>query len=256
MSKLLKSILLTLLAANTKSGQAPSSDGDTHVQQASRPFVAGERLDYEVRFGRLRVGHGTMLLAGLDTVNGRPTWRAIFTVSGGTLFFHVRDSTVSWFDTSTFNSLRFVQKINEGHYHADREFRIYPESATYSRNGKPAVPSVGEPLDDESFIYFLRTLPLEIGRTYRFDRYFQPEGNPIIIRVLRHEAVRVPAGAFESIVVQPQITTAGIFSQHGRAQVWIADDSTHRVLQIKSSLSFGSLNLYLTRASVDTARQP
>jgi Protein of unknown function (DUF3108) len=224
------------------------------VQRARRPFVAGERLDHEVRFARLRVGHGTMLVAGIDTVRGHVAWRAIFTVSGGTLFFRVRDSTVSWFDTTTFNSLRFVQHIHEGHYHADRDFRIYPESATYSRNGKPPVPSVEEPLDDESFLYFLRSVPLEIGRSYRFDRYFQPEGNPIVIRVIQHERVTVPAGTFEAIVVQPQIRTAGIFSEHGHALVWLADDSSHKVLQIKSSLSFGSLNLYLTRASVDTPR--
>ena len=190
-----------------------------------------------------------MLLAGIDTVRGHIAWRAVFTISGGTLFFKVRDSTVSWFDTATLSSLRFVQRIREGRYHADRDYHIYPERATYARFDQPEVASVPEPLDDASFLYFLRTVPLEVGRDYRFDRYFQPEGNPIIIHVVRRERVTVPAGTFNAIVVRPQITTPGIFSRKGRAEVWLADDSTHVMLQLKSHLAFGSLNLYLTRYS-------
>ncbi len=224
----------------------PTAPSETRISVDNGPFAAGERLTYDVRFGPLHVGHGTMLLADVDTVRGHIAWRAIFTISGGTLFFKVRDSTVSWFDTTTLSSLRFVQHIREGRYHADRDYQIYPERATYARLDKPEVPSVREPLDDASFLYFLRTVPLEVGRTYRFDRYFQPEGNPVIIHVLRREQVTVPAGTFTAIVVQPQITTPGIFSQKGHAEVWLADDSTHRMLQLKSGLSFGSLNLYLT----------
>ena len=190
-----------------------------------------------------------MLLAGTDTVRGHTAWRAIFTISGGTFFYHVRDSTVSWFDTATLFSLRFFQHIREGRYHADRDYAIYPERSSYARLDKPEVPSVHEPLDDASFLYFLRSIPLEVGRTYTFNRYFQPEGNPIIIHVLRRERVTVPAGTFNAIVVQPQITTPGIFSQKGHAEVWLADDSTHTMLQLKSGLSFGSLNLYLTAYS-------
>jgi hypothetical protein len=212
-------------------------------------FTAGERLTYDVRFGHLHVGHGTMLLAGIDTVRAHTAWRAIFTISGGTLFFKVRDSTVSWFDTATLSSLRFVQHIREGRYHADRDYQIYPERATYARLDQPEVPSVREPLDDASFLYFLRTVTLDVGHSYQFDRYFQPEGNPIIIHVLRRERVTVPAGTFNAIVVQPQITTPGIFSKKGHAEVWLADDSTHMMLMLKSGLSFGSLNLYLTSYS-------
>jgi len=114
----------------------------------------------------------------------------------------------------------------------------------------PEVPSVHDPLDDGSFLYFLRNVPLEIGHTYTFNRYFQPAGNPIIIRVLRREQVTVPAGTFNAIVVQPRIGTSRILSQKGRAEVWLADDSTHMMLQLKSSLPFGSINLYLTGYSL------
>ena len=65
------------------------------------------------------------------------------------------------------------------------------------------------------------------------------------IRVVRRETVEVPAGRFTCVVVQPVIKTPGIFSENGRAEVWLTDDAQHVVVQIKSKLSFGSINLYL-----------
>ena len=55
----------------------------------------------------------------------------------------------------------------------------------------------------------------------------------------------MPAGTYNAIVVQPLIKTPGIFSDKGQAEVWFSDDSEHIVLQMKSKLSFGSLDLYL-----------
>ena len=57
------------------------------------------------------------------------------------------------------------------------------------------------PLDDISFLYFVRTLPLEIGQTYTLPRYFKKEGNPVVIKVEGKRVVEVPAGTFNTIVV-------------------------------------------------------
>jgi len=98
-----------------------------------------------------------------------------------------------------------------------------------------------------------------VGETYDFSRYFIPDRNPVTIRVLRRERITVPAGTFNAIVVQPVIKTKGIFSQDGHAEVWLSDDSARMVLQLKSRLAFGSLNLYLTSyalANVPAATSP
>src|SRR4029079_4621533 len=68
-------------------------------------------------------------------------------------------------------------------------------------------------------------------------------------RVLRRERIKVPAGEFDALVLQPIIKTKGIFSEGGRAEVWLSDDSNRIMLQMKSKLPFGSLNLYLTSYS-------
>ena len=88
-------------------------------------------------------------------------------------------------------------------------------------------------------------MPLEVGKTYTFDRYYKPDRNPVTLRVLRKERVTVPAGTFDAVVVQPVIKTKGIFSEGGQAEVWISDDARRMIVQMKSQLKFGSLNLYL-----------
>ncbi len=209
------------------------------------PFAVGERLEYDVRFGKLKVGSGFMEVAGVQTIRGHDTWHTIFGIRGGTFFYRVDDRNESWFDTRTGNSLRFIQDLNEGRRDVQRVFDIYPERRTFIEQGEAEAPSVSDPLDDGSFLYFLRTIPLVVGQSYSFNRYFRPDRNPVTIRVLRKERVSVPAGDFDAIVVQPVINTKGVFSENGRAEVWLSDDSRRMMLQLKSGLSFGSINLYL-----------
>jgi len=172
----------------------------------------------------------------------------VFTLKGGTFFYHVNDVFESWFDRATFNSLRFYQTQEEGHSDRQKRYEIFPDKGTYVEMDKHPPrehPGERDPLDDGSFLFFLRTVPLEVGKVYESNRYFRPERNPIRIRVLRKETIEVPAGKFNCIVVQPVIKTKGIFSENGNAEVWITDDPRHVVVQLKSKLSFGSINLYL-----------
>jgi len=214
------------------------------------PFGVGERFDYEVRLGSLKVGSSQMEVRGVESIRGRQAWHTAFWLKGGTFFYRVNDLFESWIDTETLSSLRFVKQLEEGTADREQSYEIYPERGMYvnRRNDKPTrtLPTVKQPLDDGSFLYFVRTLNLVVGETYDFSRYFIPDRNPVRIKVLRKERITVPAGTFNSIVVQPIIKTKGIFSEDGRAEVWLSDDSSRMVLQLKSRLAFGSLNLFLT----------
>jgi hypothetical protein len=236
--------LVVLGVATTTQAQTSSST----TAADARPFVVGERLSYDVHFGPVKVGTGTMEVRGIDTVRGRPAYHTVFRISGGIPLYSVDDVFESWFATDDLASLRFVQDQNEGSKEREHRYEIYPERRTYDdlTDDKPEQPSVADPLDDGSFVYFVRTLPLDVGKTYEFHRYFKPDRNPVTIRVLRRERVKVPAGTFNAVVIQPVIKTKGVFSEDGRAELWISDDSRRVILQMKSRLSFGSLDLYLT----------
>jgi len=214
--------------------------GAVHV-----PWQVGERFDYDVKFGFVRAGSGQMTVVGIEPVRGRQAWRGRFTVHGGVFGLKVDDMLETWMDVTTLTSLRFTQDFSEIGRDREKLFDIFPERGTFIQHGKPEQVTVPEPLDDGSFLYFIRTVPLVVGQTYEFNRYFIPDRNPVKIRVLRRESVSVPAGTFACIVIQPIIKAKGIFSENGQAELWLTDDSVRMMVQMKSKLPFGSLNLYL-----------
>lgn len=226
----------------------PTSRATLSRDAVDVPFGAGEKSTFEVRFGAVRVGNGSLSVVGLDNVRGRDAWHIAFNVQGGTFFYRVNDVYESWIDTRTMNSLLFNRQIEEGTRDRTQSYEIIPERGTYierTRQKTTTKKTVEAPLDEGAFLYFVRTIPLVVGQSYEFHRYFIPDRNPVRLRVLRKERVTVPAGTYNAIVVQPIIKTKGIFSEKGQAEVWLSDDSARILLQVKSKLSFGSLNLYL-----------
>jgi hypothetical protein len=249
-------LLAAPLAAFTFSSQQPTAvaqpDSAHQVlalpaNAAVVPFNVGEKLEYDLKFGSIKVGSGSMEVLDLADVRGALSWHTAFRINGGLAFYKVRDLHESWFDVVTLTSRRFHQDIDEGSYERKRRYEFYGERGMYKEGDKPEMPTVSNPLDDGSFLYFVRTLPLEVGKEYSLDRYFNPAANPVRIKVLRRDTVSVPAGRFAAVVLQPMFKTKGIFSENGKAEVWITDDSRRMMVQMKSKLSFGSLNLYLKR---------
>ncbi|HEX4932990.1 MAG TPA: DUF3108 domain-containing protein [Gemmatimonadaceae bacterium] len=233
------------VAAQSASGGAAGQGPPASTGPANVPFGVGERLVYEVKFGAIRVGTGSMEVLDTVTLRGRPAWHTRFRVRGGVPFYRVDDVLESWIDRAEFNSLRFVQDFDEGGRERERRYEIYPERAMFQENDKPEETSVSNPLDDGSFLYFVRTIPLEVGKTYEFHRYFRPDRNPVIVKVVARERITVPAGTYETLVIQPIIKSKGIFSENGRARIWLSDDADRIMVQMKSRTKIGSLNLYL-----------
>lgn len=210
-----------------------------------RTFPVGERFTYDVKFSAVKVGSAWMEVLGATQVRGTEALHVKFEVKGGTFFYHVHDVLESWIDTARFQSLRHHQDYEEGGRDRERWFEMFPERRTYQERGKEELPSSERPLDEGSFLYFVRTIPLEPGRTYEFNRYFRPDRNPVRLTVVRRERISVPAGTFDAILLRPVIKAKGLFGEGGKAEIWLADDSTRALLQLKTSLPIGSLNLYL-----------
>jgi hypothetical protein len=234
---------LLFLALASLIGLAPAPTRSARV-----PFKVGEKLEYQAKVNFVSAGKATMSVEDIVTIRGRPAYHTVFEVHGHVLFFHVDDHYESWFDTTDLVSLRHVQHIDETKYSTDKTYEFYPERRVYVRNGGPENPSVAEPLDEGSFIYFMRSVPLQVGKTYSFDRYYHPDRNPVVIYVDRKEHIKVPAGEFDAIVVKPTIKSKGLFSENGQAEVWFSDDSVHTLLRLKSKLPVGTLYLELKNA--------
>ncbi len=219
------------------------------------PFRVGERLTYQARVNFLHAGAAMMSIDGVEDIRGHSTYHTVFDIRGRVLWFHVDDHSESWFDPATMISYRQVQHIDESRYKADRVYEFYPERRVYVRNGQEGQ-SVANPLDENAFIYFMRTIPLDVGKTYTFDRYYHLDRNPIVLAVERRERIKVPAGEFAALVLKPTIKSNGLFSESRDTEVWVADDSSRTLLRLKTKLPVGTLYLELKQAEYASSAAP
>jgi Protein of unknown function (DUF3108) len=257
---LLPLIALALAAPAVSRSQTPPPV--VHVDTAgpgaptSWPFAVGEKMVFQSKYGWLPVGRAEVVVEGRDTVRGHDAFRVRFSVNGGPAWFGVHDNYTSWFDVSDLVSYRYHQDIHEGRYSRNTVYGIHPARGIYTKNGKDTNVTVPAPLDDISFIYFVRTLPLAVGQHYEWNRYFMADKNPVIVDVERREEVEVPAGKFMCLVLKPTIKTSALFGEGGHAEIWISDDARRLIVQMKSGLPFGSLNLYLQSFTMGAGKAP
>lgn len=215
------------------------------------PFGPGEVLEYDVRLGFLgKKGEGFMSVDGLETVRNRTTYRVTMAYEGGVLFAKVKDHFKSWIDVASLATLRSIEDTKQLNRKRFKHFEFYPDTRTWERqdNGNSGEMPTSEPLDQISFFYFIRTLDLEVGEEYTFNRYFKESGNPVILRVLRRDTVEVPAGTFPTIVVQPIIRSSGLFGEGGKAELYFSDDPRRLLVLMESDIPLvGRLSLHLRR---------
>jgi CTP:molybdopterin cytidylyltransferase MocA len=221
-------------------------------------FPVGERLVYGARFGPFSVGGATMEVAGIDTVRGIETVHFVFTISGGALWYHIEQKLESWVGRYDFHSRRFWNQTEEKGKAWERKFDNYPDSGFYREAGHDTTRlTVLGPLDDAAFLYWIRTVPLEIGKRYEYERYFRPERNPVIVEVLKRERVSVAGKKWQAIVIRPRIPHGGgIFAEKADARMWLSDDDRRIMLALQSTFSFGQVTMKLKEYSGAPAERP
>jgi hypothetical protein len=214
----------------------------------SYPFQVGERFQYQVKLGIFSVGRASMHVAGLDTIGGHEAFRLRFILNGKALFFSLDDTLTSWTGTRDFRSHRFLQLNNEDGRKRVRDYTIHADSGFYRRANRPdtTYQTVAEPLDDVAFFYWVRTVPLTVGQSYTWDRYFRPDRNPVRIRVLRRQNCELPGNIKrQCLLIQPSIRATGMLGESSDARILITDDADRIPVEVRSSFSFGTLVLKL-----------
>jgi hypothetical protein len=216
------------------------------------PFPVGERMRYSARYGPFSVGEATMEVAGLDTIRGVPSVRIEFRIHGGALWYHLDQLLESWVGQADFRSRRFINESEERGRVRNNRYEIFPDSGYYREAGVDSnKATVAEPLDDAAFLYWIRTVPLEVGKRYEYRRYFRPDRNPVIVIVEKKERVNVAGRKWDAIVVRPIIPQGrGIFAEQAEAHIWLSDDEHRLVLALQSKFSFGTVTLKLKEYSI------
>jgi len=214
----------------------------TRPRESRLPFEVGERLTYNAKVTGMNAGKASISIENIETIRGVPTFHTVFDIKGRVLFKRFENHYESWFDTTGLVTMKLNQKTPD----VDKHYEFYPDRKIYVKNGDGIEnPSVSMPIDECSFLFYLRTLPLEVGKTYSVDRYYYADKNPIVVTVDRRERVSVPAGDFDAVVLKPVIKSNGLFSVKSNAEVWLSTDPTHTILKLRSGLPVGTLYLEL-----------
>jgi hypothetical protein len=225
------------------------------MSAAPVPFAVGESYEYSPHysinlFGSL--GGVSLTVAGVDTVRGVPSWHFTMITNVSAPFYKARSRLESWTSVKDFVSRRFIHFVNENdHQYADDDFQIHGDSG-YFRNRADTLtkPTPHDALDDLAFVYYLRTMEFQDGKTYRLPRYFRQDHNPVEVTVLGHDTLDMPDGSRRRCwVVHLLVDDGGMFSKKSNAKLWLSDDGIRIPVQIRSDLPVGNVTLKLKRIS-------
>ncbi len=230
--------------------RARSIDYEIDPFAAVVPYGPGERLEYKVKAGIFNAGEAHIEILGTDSVRGRPTYHVEMDLRGSAFFgaFKVRNHYDSWIDTELIMSHRFYSDVSSPGHSAYRSFEFYPDEMYWDNTDDNETGELGTalPLDDVSFLYFVRSLPLEVGQTYTIPRYFKKDGNPIVLEVVGRDVREVGAGTFNTIVVRPTIKTSSLYKEGGDAELHFTDDENRYLVYMRVGMPLvGSLTLHL-----------
>lgn len=213
------------------------------------PFSVGERLEYRGKFGFINAGAAILEVAGVEPLRGIPSWKFNFTTEVSTFAYKNRSVFTSWTGQTDWISRKFVKDVTENAKNRHEEFLIHPDSGFYRRNASPeSKPTSRAPLDDVAFFYWIRTVPLEVGKTYQYNNYFRAEQNPVVVKVEKREEKEMPDGSkVQTLLLRPIVDEEnGMFSKKSKAKLWLTDDARRIPVEIETNLFIGTLKLILT----------
>ncbi|CUT04979.1 DUF3108 domain-containing protein [Candidatus Chrysopegis kryptomonas] len=243
-----KNLVLILLFL---SSFALKQDNERIIQFNSRKiehnaFKVGERLVYDVKYQFVKVGEAEISIPEIIDYNGRKCYRAVFRVWSlpfFSVFYKVEDRYESYIDVEGIYPWRFEQHIREGGYKFDfyAEFDHVNLIAKTSEGVFP-IPQYAQ--DVFSAFYYARTQDYsnkKVGERVRLENFYKNRTYPLEIKYLGEQMVKVKAGKFKCVVVEPLIVEGGLFKAKGRFLLWITNDDKKIPVKMTAEIPIGNI---------------
>lgn len=172
------------------------------------------------------------------------------------LLYRVHDHFDSWFDTPGFCSQRITKHTEEGLRRRDTAIRFdYPRrkavlEETNLRDGqtKHAEEDIpGCATDVLSGLYYVPSLPLQLGVTYRFPLNDGGRTVEVSATAEAREQVKTDAGVFSTVRVRVDAKPTEPKKEGGQVWLWCTDDAQRLPVQMRSRLFWGTMTLKLQR---------
>ncbi|MEZ4871488.1 MAG: DUF3108 domain-containing protein [Bdellovibrionales bacterium] len=143
---------------------------------------------------------------------------------------HIKESkqvkeTRSFFDWESGVGRYWEKKVTKkGEKNKKKEWQLVPDSQNLS-----------------SSLFYFRSFPFRPKKTLSFNVADAGKQNIIKGNVIAQETIKVPAGTFETNVLQIQYQVDGTFQQIGDVFIYITDDDRRRIVKIKAKIKIGSI---------------
>jgi hypothetical protein len=208
------------------------------VEDAALPFSVGEKITYQVRLGNgNKVGTATMWIEGPVDVRGTSTYLLRFDSRVRIALLSAVSRSSSWFDPVRGSALRFTKHEQNPLTRNDESVDFYPDQKEWkTANGETGASPSSTPLDELSFMYFIRTLPMTPGATYRLDRHFDLARNPTTVNVIRREMIPTPMGELRTVLVEMHVRDPRHYKGDGIIRINLTDDACRLPARIESTM--------------------
>jgi hypothetical protein len=222
-----------------------------HPSREWVPFETNEHLRYRLNYLGVPVGTGVLEVVGDEIFRGHEVYHVRSQAWSNwffSLFYEVRDMAHSYIDKKGLFSRGFEQDNYENGkrwrssiYYDQEGLVAYDEIQNY----KMDIPKgIQDPL---SCLYSLRSMPIRIGETITIPVNADKKNWNVVVKVLRKERVKVPAGEFNTILVEPFLKFKGLFRREGRLLIWLTDDERKIPVLMKCRIPIGSVVAKLER---------
>jgi hypothetical protein len=252
-------------AAKDSSAPAAAMPAEIPNRWSMAPFFKeGERTVFDITYFGATAGQLELDVLPEKVVADRPTFhfRAIASsTSVFSLFYRVNDVAESFMDTTGLFSHKFSIKLDESRQTRD-VLELYDQSkrkayywSKWNMSGKPEQDDKSEidlvpfTQDGLSSFFYVRTLPLELGKSYEFPVVNNGKLRTVRVTAVRKENLTTRMGEFPTIVVKPEVVLDGVMQSYGDSFMWVSDDKDRQILKIDAKIKVGSVIAYLRERS-------
>jgi len=209
-----------------------------HIENAPPPFSIGENLSYEIRVSNgNKVGSARMWVEGPVDVRGTSTYVLRFDSRIRFMLVPGSSRSSSWFDPLQDRALRFSKHERNPLSHHDEMVELYPDEKRWkSAEGDSGLSLTNAPLDELSFMYFIRTLPMTPGAIYSFDRHYDASRNPTVVKVIRREVIPTPMGELHVFRLEMRVRDPHHYKGEGVIRIHLTDDACRLPARIESTM--------------------
>lgn len=229
-------------------------------------FAKGENLLFRIHWGAITGGYSTLRVPDVELKDGVPAYHIISEARSTGLvdaFYKVRDVNEAWLDTTAPRSLGYAKTLHEGNYRIEESVhfdqaknRFYLEEHRLDKNTRATKEGEIPPnvLDILSSFYYVRGMPLEVGRTISIDVHSGDKTWPLLVAVRRRQTVKVKAGTFDCFVLEPVLREPGIFIHKGKKlEIWVTADERRMPVLMRCDIVIGHISAELvSNTSTDT----